>query len=57
MYDGSTDSYTKRDGTPYPKRDRNQPASSLPIETETLAPRVYIADHGEQDGLSPDAAR
>ena len=62
VYDGGTDSYAHRDGTPYPKRDKNQPAAGLAIEEETLAPRVYIADHGEQDGvargpLNPDAAR
>jgi hypothetical protein len=56
MYDGTTDSYAHRDGTPYPKRDQSAPAGSLPIEAETLAPRVYIADHGEQDGIAPDRA-
>jgi len=64
LYDGSTDSYTRRDGTPYPKRDKNAPAAAapLPIEAETLQPRVYIADHGEQGGaergpVNPDEAR
>lgn len=72
LYDGRTDSYTKRDGTPYPKRagpahsgahgDGAEPVPPLPIETETLAPRVYRADHGEQDGagrgpVSPGEAR
>lgn len=58
LYDGSTDSYTRRDGTPYPKRDKNAPpvTTPLPIEAETLAPRVYIADHGEQDGVHPERA-
>jgi uncharacterized cupin superfamily protein len=67
-YDGRTDSYLHRDGTPYPKRvaggggvggvhgDAAQ-AAPLPIAEETLAPRVYIADHGEQDGLRPEEPR
>jgi uncharacterized cupin superfamily protein len=52
LYDGATGTYTRRDGTPYPKRDKHAPAPAapLPIEAETLEPRVYIADHGEQDG-------
>jgi uncharacterized cupin superfamily protein len=68
LYDGSTDSYTHRDGTPYPKRagqaaggahgNGAQPVAPVPIEAETLEPRVYRADHGEQDGVvSPDEPR
>jgi uncharacterized cupin superfamily protein len=63
LFDGATKTYTHRDGTPYPKRDKTSQAGSLPIEEESLDPRVYIADHGEQDGikdaggLSPGEAR
>jgi uncharacterized cupin superfamily protein len=58
LFDGSTDSYTHRDGTPYPKRDAAAaPAANLPIEEETLEPRVYRADHGEQDDISSGEAR
>lgn len=70
-YDGRSDSYLHRDGTPYPKRaggggvggvhgDAAQAApapTQLPIAAETLDPRVYIADHGEQDGIRPEEAR
>jgi uncharacterized cupin superfamily protein len=64
-YDGRTDSYLHRDGTPYPKAaEASAPGSSgahgdapaaaqLPIEEETLEPRVFRADHGEQDGVRP----
>lgn len=61
-YDGRTGSYLHRDGTPYPKQEGGGvggghgdavQAASLPISPETLAPRVYIADHGEQDGIRP----
>jgi uncharacterized cupin superfamily protein len=65
-YDGRSDSYLHRDGTPYPKRaaggaggahgDAPQ-AVPLPIATETLDPRVYIADHGEQAGVRPEEPR
>ena len=44
VYDGSTDSYSHRDGSPYPKRDAAAsaaPAQPLDIDAETLAPRVY----------------
>jgi uncharacterized cupin superfamily protein len=51
LFDGATKTYTHRDGTPYPKRDKTSQAGSLPIEEESLDPRVYIADHGEQDGI------
>jgi uncharacterized cupin superfamily protein len=57
-YDGKTDSYTHRDGTPYPKRDTRSSAPAravaVDVEAETLAPRVFRADHGEQDGLNSD---
>jgi len=46
-YDGKTDSYTHRDGTPYPKREAAVPAAPaqpLDIDTETLSPRVYRHD-------------
>ena len=46
MYDGSTNSYTHKDGTPYPKRDAA--AQSLgtatpapPLEEHTLEQRTY----------------
>jgi uncharacterized cupin superfamily protein len=58
VYDGKTDSYAHRDGTPYPKRDTRKstmPAAGASIETDekTLDPRVFRADHGEQAGLNP----
>jgi uncharacterized cupin superfamily protein len=59
LYDGTTDSYTHRDGTPYPKRAApgGPAAAPLPIEAETLRPRVFQADHGEQDEVNPDRSR
>jgi uncharacterized cupin superfamily protein len=57
IHDGATETYTHRDGTPYPKRDKSAPSAPLPIEAETLEPRVYRADHGEQDGVSPGEPR
>ena len=57
VYDGKTDSYFHRDGTPYPKRDKNAPVAPAPgapaveIDEKTLAPRVFQADHGEQAGV------
>jgi uncharacterized cupin superfamily protein len=64
LFDGSTERYTHRDGTPYPKRTvpTAPGAAPLPIETETLEPRVFQADHGEQgeigaDRVSPDPSR
>jgi uncharacterized cupin superfamily protein len=64
LFDGSTERYTHRDGTPYPKRTvpTAPGAAPLPIETETLEPRVFQADHGEQgeigaDRVSPDRSR
>ena len=58
VYDGKTDSYAHRDGTPYPKRDTRtstMPAAAASIETDekTLDPRVFRADHGEQAGINP----
>jgi uncharacterized cupin superfamily protein len=58
VYDGKTDSYAHRDGTPYPKRDTRKstmPAAAASIETDekTLDPRVFRADHGEQAGIHP----
>jgi len=43
LYDGASDSYTHRDGTPYPKRDAGAaPAADQPAtEEHTLKPRVY----------------
>jgi uncharacterized cupin superfamily protein len=64
VYDGKTDSYSHRDGTPYPKRETR--TSAMPaagkgagIETDekTLDPRVFRADHGEQAGVVPDEPR
>ena len=56
LYDGATDRYTHRDGTPYPKRTAPAApgAAPLPIAAETLNPRVFQADHGEQDELNPE---
>lgn len=63
-YDGKTDSYTHRDGTPYPKRDTRSSAippqdtaRTLETDEKTLEPRVFRADHGEQDGVNPDLPR
>jgi uncharacterized cupin superfamily protein len=55
LFDGSTDSYTHRDGTPYPKRAAPAApgAAPLPIEAEMLRPRVFQADHGEQSEVNP----
>jgi uncharacterized cupin superfamily protein len=64
VYDGKTNSYSHRDGTPYPKRATR--TSAMPaagkgagIETDekTLEPRVFRADHGEQAGVVPDEPR
>lgn len=43
VYDEDSDRYTHRDGTPYPKSaaQPDQPAADLPVDAETLAPRVY----------------
>src|SRR5207237_1138862 len=45
-----------RDGTPYPQRaaPTTPGAAQLPIEAETLRPRVFQANHGEQDEVIPD---
>jgi len=48
-YDGASDSYTRKDGTPYPKRDRDAPAPAAvaaqpPVEEHVLAPRVYRSE-------------
>jgi uncharacterized cupin superfamily protein len=59
-YDGKTGAYLHRDGTPYPKRAAAAESAQAPdvdVETETLAPRVFRADHGEQDGINPDQPR
>jgi uncharacterized cupin superfamily protein len=65
-YDGRTDSYLHRDGTPYPKaatagpsgaHGDAPPAAQLPIVEETLEPRVFRADHGEQDAIKPGEPR
>jgi hypothetical protein len=64
VYDGKTNTYSHRDGTPYPKRDTR--TSAMPgqgggaqVETDekTLEPRVFRADHGEQAGVAPDEPR
>ena len=62
LFDGPTDRYTHRDGTPYPARDNSAPSAALPIKAETLEPRVFQADHGEQGELganrsNPDQSR
>jgi len=45
VYDGAADSYTHRDGTPYPKRSAPAaPSSALDVDTETLTPRVFRHD-------------
>ena len=46
VYDGATDSYTHKDGTPYPKRDgaaqsMGTVAPAPPLEEHTLEPRTY----------------
>lgn len=65
-YDGRTDSYLHRDGTPYPKRETagtsgahgDAPlAAKVPLEEAALAPRVFRADHGEQDAVKPGEPR
>ncbi|MFK3740261.1 cupin domain-containing protein [Massilia sp. TN1-12] len=48
-YDGKTDSYSHKDGTPYPKRDKNAPMAAAaatvpPVEEHVLAPRVYRSE-------------
>jgi uncharacterized cupin superfamily protein len=49
-YVGTTNSYTHKDGTPYPPRAAAAPAASQPdagippVEEHTLAPRVYRHD-------------
>jgi uncharacterized cupin superfamily protein len=64
VHDSKTDSYSHRDGTPYPKRDTR--TSAMPVQgagarvemdEKTLAPRVFQADHGEQAGIVPDEPR
>jgi uncharacterized cupin superfamily protein len=64
VHESKTDSYFHRDGTPYPKRDTRTSAmpgsgAGAPVEMDekTLAPRVFLADHGEQAGISPDEPR
>ena len=64
VHDSKTDSYSHRDGTPYPKRDTRTSAmpgqgAGAPVEMDekTLAPRVFQADHGEQAGIVPDEPR
>ena len=64
MYDGKTDSYSHRDGTPYPKRDTRKSAmpaaaqgAAIETDEKTLDPRVFRADHGEQAGIAPDEPR
>ena len=64
VHESKTDSYFHRDGTPYPKRDTRTSAmpgqgTGAPVEMDekTLAPRVFLADHGEQSGVNPDEPR
>ena len=64
VYDGKTDSYSRRDGTPYPKRDTRTSAmpaagkgAAIETDEKTLDPRVFRADHGEQAGVVPDEPR
>ena len=64
VHESKTDSYFHRDGTPYPKRDTRTSAmpgqgAGAPVEMDekTLAPRVFLADHGEQAGVNPDEPR
>jgi len=64
VHDSKTNSYSHRDGTPYPKRDTRTSAmpgqgAGAPVEMDekTLAPRVFLADHGEQAGVNPDEPR
>ena len=64
VHDSKTDSYSHRDGTPYPKRDTRTSAmpgqgagARVEMDEKTLAPRVFLADHGEQAGVNPDEPR
>jgi uncharacterized cupin superfamily protein len=60
VHDSKTNSYSHRDGTPYPKRDTRtstmpaQAAARVETDEKTLEPRVFRADHGEQAGVRPD---
>lgn len=64
VHDSKTDSYSHRDGTPYPKRDTRTSAmpgqgagARVEMDEKTLEPRVFLADHGEQAGVNPDESR
>jgi len=64
VHESKTDSYSHRDGTPYPKRDTRTSAmpgqgagASVEMDEKTLEPRVFLADHGEQAGVNPDEPR
>jgi uncharacterized cupin superfamily protein len=64
VHDSKTDSYSHRDGTPYPKRDTRTSAmpgqgagARVEVDEKTLDPRVFLADHGEQAGVNPDEPR
>ena len=53
-YDGATDSYSHRDGTPYPKRTpAPAPGAPLPVDEKTLDPRVYRAGEGNGPEAHP----
>ena len=64
VHESKSDSYFHRDGTPYPKRDTRTSAmpgqgagERVEVDEKTLAPRVFLADHGEQSGVNPDEPR
>ena len=59
-YDGATNSYLHKDGTPYPKRAAQQgqaPGAELPVVEKTLPPRVYRADDQVDSRLEPTRDR
>jgi uncharacterized cupin superfamily protein len=50
VYDGASDSYTHKDGTPYPKRGTPAaPAASPGVEEHTIGQRVYRTDPHPED--------
>jgi uncharacterized cupin superfamily protein len=53
-YDGATKTYTRKDGTPYPKPEiaaAAQPSPDLPVDEKSLPQRVYRADGGVNEHL------
>lgn len=60
-YDGATNSYQHKDGTPYPARasarQATAPGTDLPVVEKTLDPRVYRADDQVDSRLEPSRDR